>query len=124
MNRSVESRYDRLRSWLSGSATGASRHGGPGGEALHKDEGKAGGGGGEAEVPGHGDAPYRLRAISHSLGGACMLMYVVLRRRMNMPHRLSRIILMSPAGEGSGMGQARGIAVRVRILQLVDWIGL
>ncbi|WCJ21996.1 alpha/beta-Hydrolases superfamily protein [Euphorbia peplus] len=41
---------------------------------------------------------YKLCAISHSLGGAAMLMYTVTRRIEEKPHRLSRLILLSPAG--------------------------
>ncbi|CAK7349763.1 unnamed protein product [Dovyalis caffra] len=44
------------------------------------------------------DQPYKLCAISHSLGGAAMLMYVIIRRIEEKPHRLSRLILLSPAG--------------------------
>ncbi|XP_042395868.1 uncharacterized protein LOC121986121 isoform X1 [Zingiber officinale] len=44
------------------------------------------------------DQPYKLCAISHSLGGAVMLMYVITSRINLMPHRLSRLILLSPAG--------------------------
>ncbi|KAJ4825122.1 hypothetical protein Tsubulata_036953 [Turnera subulata] len=44
------------------------------------------------------DQPYKLCAISHSLGGAGMLMYVIVRRIEEKPHRLSRLILLSPAG--------------------------
>ncbi|XP_065860696.1 uncharacterized protein [Euphorbia lathyris] len=42
--------------------------------------------------------PYKLCAISHSLGGAAMLMYIVTRRIEEKPHRLCRMILLSPAG--------------------------
>ncbi|KAL9243349.1 hypothetical protein vseg_017247 [Gypsophila vaccaria] len=42
--------------------------------------------------------PYNLCAICHSLGGAGILMYVVTRRLIQEPHRLSRLILLSPAG--------------------------
>nr|CAD1834928.1 unnamed protein product [Ananas comosus var. bracteatus] len=42
--------------------------------------------------------PYKLCAVCHSLGGAAMLMYVITRRMDNKPHRLSRLILLSPAG--------------------------
>eukprot|EP01018_Ginkgo_biloba_P026016 Gb_31536 [translate_table: standard] len=42
--------------------------------------------------------PYTVCAVSHSLGGAAMLMYVVTRRLEGKPHRLSRLILLSPAG--------------------------
>jgi alpha-beta hydrolase superfamily lysophospholipase len=44
------------------------------------------------------DQPYKLCAISHSLGGAAMIMYIVTRRIEEKPHRLSRLILLSPAG--------------------------
>ncbi|KAL2321228.1 hypothetical protein Fmac_030197 [Flemingia macrophylla] len=44
------------------------------------------------------DQPYKLCAISHSLGGAAMIMYVVTRKIQGKPHRLSRLILLSPAG--------------------------
>ncbi|KAE9613931.1 putative triacylglycerol lipase [Lupinus albus] len=41
---------------------------------------------------------YKLCAICHSLGGAAMLMYVITRKIEAKPHRLSRLILLSPAG--------------------------
>ncbi|KAK7358301.1 hypothetical protein VNO77_00228 [Canavalia gladiata] len=44
------------------------------------------------------DQLYKLCAISHSLGGASMLMYVVTQRIEAKPHRLSRLVLLSPAG--------------------------
>lgn len=44
------------------------------------------------------DQPYRLCAISHSLGGAAMLMYVITQRIQEKPQRLSRLVLLSPAG--------------------------
>ncbi|KAG0555360.1 hypothetical protein KC19_12G163800 [Ceratodon purpureus] len=42
--------------------------------------------------------PYALCGVAHSLGGASILMYVVTRRLEKMPHHLSRLILLSPAG--------------------------
>ncbi|KAK9054402.1 hypothetical protein SSX86_025480 [Deinandra increscens subsp. villosa] len=42
--------------------------------------------------------PYKLCAIGHSLGGAAILMYIITRRVEQKPHRLSRLILLSPAG--------------------------
>ncbi|XVE64077.1 hypothetical protein DITRI_Ditri07aG0072300 [Diplodiscus trichospermus] len=42
--------------------------------------------------------PYKLCAITHSLGGAGMLMYVITHRVEEKPHRLSRLVLLSPAG--------------------------
>lgn len=44
------------------------------------------------------DQPYKLCAICHSLGGAAILMYILTRRIEEKPHRLSRLILLSPAG--------------------------
>lgn len=44
------------------------------------------------------EQPYKLCAIAHSLGGAALLMYVITRRIGEKPHRLSRLILLSPAG--------------------------
>ncbi|PON47873.1 Alpha/Beta hydrolase fold containing protein [Parasponia andersonii] len=44
------------------------------------------------------DQLYRLCAVSHSLGGAAMIMYVVTQRIQEKPHRLSRLVLLSPAG--------------------------
>ncbi|CAL0312456.1 unnamed protein product [Lupinus luteus] len=41
---------------------------------------------------------YKLCAICHSLGGAAMLMYVITRKIEAKPHRISRLILLSPAG--------------------------
>ena len=44
------------------------------------------------------EQPYKLFAVAHSLGGAVMLMYVITRRMEEKPHRLSRLVLFSPAG--------------------------
>lgn len=44
------------------------------------------------------DQLYKLCAISHSLGGAAMLIYIITRRIEEKPHRLSRLVLLSPAG--------------------------
>lgn len=44
------------------------------------------------------DQPFNLYTICHSLGGAAMIMYVITRRIEEKPHRLSRLILLSPAG--------------------------
>nr|XP_043614863.1 uncharacterized protein LOC122586905 [Erigeron canadensis] len=44
------------------------------------------------------EQPYKICAICHSLGGAAILMYVITRRVEEKPHRLSRLILLSPAG--------------------------
>ncbi|XP_062116967.1 uncharacterized protein LOC133830881 isoform X2 [Humulus lupulus] len=44
------------------------------------------------------DQPYKLCAVSHSLGGAAMLMYLITQKIREKLHRLSRLILLSPAG--------------------------
>ncbi|KAL1197333.1 Triacylglycerol lipase 2 [Cardamine amara subsp. amara] len=44
------------------------------------------------------EQPYKLCVVSHSLGGAAVLMYVVTRKIEEQPHRLSRLILLSPGG--------------------------
>lgn len=41
---------------------------------------------------------YRLRAVGHSLGGASLLIYLVMCRRAQRPHHLYRLILLTPAG--------------------------
>ncbi|KAI0492857.1 hypothetical protein KFK09_027133 [Dendrobium nobile] len=46
----------------------------------------------------YGQQPYQLGVICHSLGGAVMLMYIIMRRIEGKPHRLSRMTLLSPAG--------------------------
>ncbi|KAL6608040.1 hypothetical protein ACP70R_041103 [Stipagrostis hirtigluma subsp. patula] len=51
-----------------------------------------------SQEDGTEDQPYKLCAVCHSLGGAVMLMYVVTSRIAQKPHRLSRLILLSPAG--------------------------
>ncbi|XVE58723.1 hypothetical protein DITRI_Ditri04bG0191800 [Diplodiscus trichospermus] len=44
------------------------------------------------------EQPYKLCALAHSLGGGAMLMYAVTCGIKEKPHRLSRLILLSPAG--------------------------
>ncbi|KAJ7973899.1 Lipase [Quillaja saponaria] len=44
------------------------------------------------------DQRYKLCAICHSLGGAAILIYVITSRIEEKPHRLSRLVLLSPAG--------------------------
>ncbi|CAE5957852.1 unnamed protein product [Arabidopsis arenosa] len=44
------------------------------------------------------EQPYKLCVVSHSLGGAAVLMYIITRKIEEKPHRLSRLILLSPAG--------------------------
>lgn len=45
-----------------------------------------------------GGEPYKLQVVGHSLGGASLLVYAVVRCMKNTPHHISRMILMSPAG--------------------------
>ena len=42
--------------------------------------------------------PYRLQAVGHSLGAACLLMYCVNASMRRQPHRICRLVLLSPAG--------------------------
>ena len=42
--------------------------------------------------------PYTLTAVGHSLGGAALLIYIVQFRRTQRRHRLSRLVLLTPAG--------------------------
>jgi hypothetical protein len=42
--------------------------------------------------------PYVLTAVGHSLGGAQLLMYTVMQLRRREKHRLSRLVLLTPAG--------------------------
>lgn len=42
--------------------------------------------------------PYVLTAVGHSLGGAELLMYTVAQLRRHEPHRLARLVLLTPAG--------------------------
>jgi hypothetical protein len=46
----------------------------------------------------HAVLPYRLQAVAHSLGAASVMMYAVVCRMRGQPHRLRRLVLMSPAG--------------------------
>lgn len=52
----------------------------------------------DLEEESNTNQPYKICAICHSLGGAAILMYVITRRIEEKPHRLSRMILLSPAG--------------------------
>lgn len=42
--------------------------------------------------------PYVLCGVAHSLGGAAIMIHVVMRRLRRQPHRFHRLILLSPAG--------------------------
>ena len=66
---------------------------GSGGSTMTTSGGGGGGGGGPQDV-----LPYRLQAVGHSLGAASLMMYAVVCRMRGQPHRLRRLVLMSPAG--------------------------
>lgn len=42
--------------------------------------------------------PYTLRAVGHSLGGAALLIHLVMALREKRPHHLHKLVLLSPAG--------------------------
>ena len=44
------------------------------------------------------DQPYKIYVVCHSLRGTMMLMYIITRRIAEKAHRISRMILLSPAG--------------------------
>ncbi|KFM23313.1 Lysosomal acid lipase/cholesteryl ester hydrolase [Auxenochlorella protothecoides] len=52
----------------------------------------------ERRDPAPEHLPYNLQGVGHSLGAACLLMYVTVCRMQGRPHRLRRLVLMSPAG--------------------------
>ncbi len=60
--------------------------------------GAAAGGSSAAAGGPHEVLPYRLQAVAHSLGAAAVMMYAVVCRMRGQPHRLRRLVLMSPAG--------------------------
>lgn len=59
---------------------------------------------------------YTICSVSHSLGGAAVLMYVVTRGIARKPHRLSRLILLSPAGFHEDSNMAFTVAEHVMLL--------
>lgn len=42
--------------------------------------------------------PYRLKVVAHSLGAASVLMYAVMCGILGQPHRISKMVLLTPAG--------------------------
>jgi len=88
----------RLANALTGEAD---THDGGGRSASPQQQGSAGGNtqqsSADASKP-RPRAPYRLRAVGHSLGGAMLLIYAVRRLMAGRPHHLSRLILLTPAG--------------------------
>lgn len=76
-----------------------------GGQKSNSSAGGAGGAPSPAAAPAAAGGaspqevlPYRLQAVGHSLGAATLLMYAVVCRMRGQPHRLRRLVLMSPAG--------------------------
>ncbi|CAA0818401.1 alpha/beta-Hydrolases superfamily protein [Striga hermonthica] len=63
-----------------------------------------------------GPEPYKLCAICHSLGGAAALIYVVTQRILERPHRLSRLVLLSPAGFHGDSGPVFTLVERLFLL--------
>ena len=71
------------------------------------------GGGGAAGPAAAGSTaqdvlPYRLQAVGHSLGAASLLLYATVCRMRGQPHRLRRLVLMSPAGFHPSVPLVRG----------------
>lgn len=72
-----------------------SSSGGGGSDAPGATGAAAGGAAGAAAQPAE---PYRLRVVAHSLGGASMLMYLIMRHKAGAAHHVRRLVLLSPAG--------------------------
>eukprot|EP01104_Vermistella_antarctica_P012043 TRINITY_DN3420_c0_g1_i1.p1 TRINITY_DN3420_c0_g1~~TRINITY_DN3420_c0_g1_i1.p1 ORF type:complete len:672 (+),score=107.56 TRINITY_DN3420_c0_g1_i1:355-2370(+) len=53
---------------------------------------------GELEAIGREDPQPRITAVAHSMGAACILMYLVFCLHYGRPHHLCRAVLLSPAG--------------------------
>jgi len=64
------------------------------------------------------DQPYKIYVVCHNLRGTMMLMYIITRRNAEKPYRLSRMIVLSPAGfhEGSTL-----LFTMAECLILLDW---
>lgn len=62
----------------------------------------------ERRDPAPEHLPYNLQGVGHSLGAACLLMYVTVCRMQGRPHRLRRLVLMSPAGFHSHVPRVSG----------------
>lgn len=54
-----------------------------------------------------GPPPYQLRAVGHSMGGASLLVYAVMCRRLGRPHHIQRLVLLTPAGFQSHLPMVR-----------------
>jgi hypothetical protein len=57
--------------------------------------------------------PYTLRAVAHSLGGFLLLIHCTQRARAGRPHRINRLILLSPAGACVGASGSEVLAAPV-----------
>jgi len=55
--------------------------------------------------------PYNLRVVAHSLGGASMLIYLIMRLRSGRPHRLQRLVLLTPAGFHPTVSAGGGVII-------------
>jgi hypothetical protein len=88
----------------------------PNGSGTAALRGSESGGGGSAATSLGGAKgarePYNLRVVAHSLGGASMLMYLVMRLRSGRAHHVQRLVLLTPAGfhvivsaPGRGLGR-------------------
>ncbi|CAI5527681.1 unnamed protein product, partial [Closterium sp. Naga37s-1] len=85
---------DGGRSEITGDATAAAGTTGAAGTTAGASEQKQQ----QQGVPWSEEQPYHLQAVAHSLGGAAMMIYLVTQLIRKQPHRLSRLILLSPAG--------------------------
>lgn len=56
--------------------------------------------------------------VGHSMGGAVLLLYIILCRALRRPHWMDRMVLLSPAGLHSHMN-----AVPLAILRIMRWSG-
>lgn len=77
-----------------------------------------------SEQAAHVHEPYTLTAVAHSLGGAALLIYVVQFKRTNRRHRLSRLVLLSPAGFMESIPSAvKPLALIIpAALRLITWM--
>eukprot|EP00887_Chlorella_sp_A99_P004246 scaffold15.g4246.t1 len=69
--------------------------------------------------------PYRLQAVGHSMGGGSLLMYATEAHMRGRPHRLRRIVALSPSGFHSHLPLVGRInlPITVPLIRLLDWLG-
>jgi hypothetical protein len=63
--------------------------------------------------------PYELAAVGHSLGASSLLIYAVASAALGRPHRLARLVLLTPAG--FHRRYPRAVAPFLYILPAVMW---